>query len=131
VSRSLEVLRGSYGGIVLAGALGQLVALPVVAPLALGAGAVFGARQLAEQRRRRTEQRRIAARRVVRTHLDETGARLAVAVRKAVQAAQRELREYVEALIGDLEAGSHDLPQDVSTEARMLIDAVHEAQGRS
>jgi hypothetical protein len=123
VSRGLDVLRGSYGGIVLAGVLGQLVALPLAAPIALGAGAVFGVRQVADQRRKKVEQRRASARKVVRAHLDETGARLGSAVRKAVQAAQRDVRDGVEALVADLEAGpSHG--EDVSAEAGELLAAI-------
>jgi signal recognition particle receptor subunit beta len=123
VSRGLDVLRGSYGGIVLAGVLGQLVALPLAAPIALGAGAVFGVRQVTDQRRKKVEQRRTSARKVVRAHLDETGARLGSAVRKAVQAAQRDVRDGVEALVADLEAGpSHG--EDVSAEAGALLAAI-------
>ena len=123
VSRGLDVLRGSYGGIVLAGVLGQLVALPLAAPIALGAGAVFGVRQVTDQRRKKVEQRRTSARKVVRAHLDETGARLGSAVRKAVQAAQRDVRDGVEALVADLEAGPSQ-GEDVSAEAGELLAAI-------
>jgi hypothetical protein len=123
VSRGLDVLRGSYGGIVLAGVLGQLVALPLAAPIALGAGAVFGMRQVTDQRRRKVEQRRTTARKLVRAHLDEAGARLGSAVRKAVQSSQRDLRDGVESLIAGLEAGTSG-GEDVSAEAGELLAAV-------
>jgi hypothetical protein len=102
VSRGLDVLRGSYGGVLVAGMVGQLVALPITAPLTLGAGMVFGLRHAAEQRRRRLQQWRLAARKVVRGHLDGVQSELSARIRREIRTAQSAMRDAVERRIETL-----------------------------
>jgi hypothetical protein len=89
---ALEVIRGSYGGILMLGMVANLAALPLLGPLSLGAGVVFGGKQIAEVRKRRLEQRRQEARRSVRGYLDAMQLELATSSRQAIQEVQRDLR---------------------------------------
>ena len=102
VSRGLDMLRGTYGGVLIGGMLGHLVALPVTAPVALGAGTVFGIRHAVDQRKRRIQQRRAAVRRAVRGHLDAVHLELSGRVRRAARAAQADLRESADRRIEHL-----------------------------
>lgn len=101
---ALEVIRGSYGGILMLGMVAKLAALPLLGPLSLGAGVVFGAKQIAEVRKRRQQQRRQEARRSVRGYLDGVQLELATSSRQAIQEVQRDLRGMFTDRIEELRA---------------------------
>lgn len=89
---ALEVIRGSYGGILMLGMVAKLAALPLLGPLSLGVGVIFGGKQIAEVRKRRQQQRRQEAGRSVRGYLDSVQLELSTSSRQAIQEVQRDLR---------------------------------------
>jgi len=90
-------LRGSYSGIAIFGMAGGLLA-PVLGavllgPLSLVAGAVFGRKVAADERKRQLGARRSEARAAVRRYGDEATLHISKHCRDALQLVQRSLRD--------------------------------------
>ena len=99
VSSSMEVLRGSYGGVLMLGMIARLAIIPLAGPASLGVGALFGAKQYRDLKQRRVQQHRQEARSAVRSFLDTVQFELGNLVRRRTQELQRELRAYFSAEI--------------------------------
>ncbi len=101
-------LRGAQGGILLFGVSGQFLpqatALFLASnPVLLGAGAFFGGFQLFEDRKRRIQQRRQAARTQLRQFVDDVQFEVGNELATLVRSVQRDLRDEFGELIGELQ----------------------------
>ena len=101
-------LRGAQGGVLLLGVSGQF--LPQAAavfiasnPVLLGAGALFGGFQLLEDRKRRLQARRQAARTQLRQFTDDVQFEVTNELTKLLRDVQRDLRDEFVELIGELQ----------------------------
>ncbi len=104
----LTGLRGAQSGVMMFGLTGGF--LPSAAalfiasnPVLLGAGALFGGFQLVEDRKRRVQQRRQAARVQMRQFTDDVQFEMANELTKVVRDVQRGLRDEFIELIGELQ----------------------------
>jgi hypothetical protein len=89
----LAAMRGSYGGVLMFGMMGQLAGLALVNPLTAVIGIGLGRRALKEERRRQLMMRRQQAKQAVRRYLDEVSFAVSKQSRDAIRRAQRELRD--------------------------------------
>lgn len=103
----LTGLRGAQSGVMLFGMTGQF--LPSAAalfvatnPVLLGAGVLFGGMQLVEDRKRRVQQRRQAARGQMRQFSDDVQFEMSNELTKALRDVQRNLRDEFVDLINEL-----------------------------
>jgi hypothetical protein len=104
----LTGLRGAQGGVVMFGMMGQF--LPAAAatllasnPVLLGAGALFGGLQLSEDRKRKVQMRRQAARQQVRQFLDDVQFEVTNEMGQLVRDLQRDLRDEFGERLGELQ----------------------------
>lgn len=103
----LTGLRGAQGGIMMLCISGQF--LPAAAavfvmsnPVLLGVGAAFGGMQLLDDRKRKLQQRRQAARTQMRQFADDIQFEMGNELTKALREVQRDLRDEFVELIGEL-----------------------------
>ncbi|HEX6237733.1 MAG TPA: dynamin family protein [Acidimicrobiales bacterium] len=91
-------LRGAQGGVIMFGMMGNFLPAAVATlvasnPVMLGAGALFGGMQLAEDRKRKVQARRQSARQQVRQFIDDVQFEVINEVTGLVRELQRELRD--------------------------------------
>jgi hypothetical protein len=103
-SKGITTLRGAQGGVMMFGMMGQFLpkaagALLATNPVLLGVGAVFGGLGLADERKRKVQMRRQAARTQVRQFLDDVQFEVGNQISTMVRDVQRGLRdEFTERL---------------------------------
>lgn len=114
VESGLNLVRGAYGGIMVFGLLARV--LPVAAgsillsnPFTLGAGLLFGARQIRTQGTRRVAAQRQHARAAFRTAVEQSQHQIAKEIGDAVRSVQRELRDGFAARINELQRATTEL----------------------
>ena len=90
---ALAALRGSYGGVLMFGMLGQLAGLTLINPLTAVIGIGLGRRALKEERKRQLTMRRQQSKQAVRRYLDEVSFAMNKDSRDAIRRVQRELRD--------------------------------------
>ncbi|MEZ5248414.1 MAG: dynamin family protein [Ilumatobacteraceae bacterium] len=107
-STSVTTVRGAQGGIYMFGMLGTF--LPTAAgvllasnPVLLGVGAVFGSMGLMDDRKRKVQMRRQAARAQLRGFLDDVQFEMGNQITNLVKEIQRELRDDVGDRLAELQ----------------------------
>jgi Dynamin family len=94
---ALAAMRGSYGGILMFGMMGQLIGLSLMNPLTAVIGIGLGRKALKEEKKRQLLQRRQQAKMAVRRYLDEVSFAVNKDSRDAIRHVQRDLRnEFTE-----------------------------------
>ncbi len=101
-SSVLTGLRGGSSGIILLGMIGRLAGLALATPVSVGVGAVFGAKQVLDERKRLLEKRRQEARSAARRYLSQAQTDLSAGVREQIKDAQRALRDEVSDRLNEL-----------------------------
>jgi hypothetical protein len=130
-AQGLSLVRSSYGGVAMFGALAGLAGLPVVAPVVAAAGLALGARGLSEERKRLLAQRRAAAKAALRRYVDDAGFLAGKASRDLVRvrqgairtAVQQRLEEAMTSARADLDAAVAAGRADAATRAARRADA--------
>ncbi len=89
----LAAMRGSYGGVLMFGMMGQLAGLSLVNPLTAVIGIGLGRRALKDERKRQLMMRRQQAKLATRRYLDELSFAVSKDSRDAIRTVQRELRD--------------------------------------
>ncbi len=144
LTSGLSVLRGGYSGMLMLGMLAQVAGIALLGPLSLGAGALFGARQYRDERKRQMERHRQQARTVLRQFLDQAYIELSTRTQRAVQDAHRSLRDHYSERIRRLSATyanavrvleeSRDADQarraQLTAATRQRLDAIDQLAGR-
>jgi GTPase Era involved in 16S rRNA processing len=64
-------LRGSYGGVLMFGLITSLAGLPLINPISLGAGALFGGKTIKDESDGRLKRRQAAAKAAAQRHIDD------------------------------------------------------------
>lgn len=90
----LSGLRGAQGGLILFGMVAGLSGLAIPAGALLGVAAVFGGKQVIEERGRQLTQRRQQARTAIRQFLDEAEFEVAKALRDLTRELTRQVRDH-------------------------------------
>lgn len=87
-------LRGAQSGILVIGMLGSLAGLVLSTGVLVGIGAVFGGKQIFEERKRQTTQRRQKARTAIRQYLDDAQFEVGKSMRDLARELQRQIRDH-------------------------------------
>lgn len=131
VRAGLTSLRGAQGGVIMFGVGSQF--LPAAAavfvasnPVLLGAGAIFGGAQFIENRTRKVQARRQAARTQLRQFTDDAQFEVTNELVKLLRTVQRELRDEFIELITELQqswTGAAQRANDAATEGERSLTA--------
>jgi hypothetical protein len=96
-------LRGSYGGVLMFGLATSLAGLPLINPVSIGAGALFGGKSIRDEGKSMLKRRQAAAKTAVQRHVDDFFLRLSKDSRDTVRQAHRMLRDHFAALTEQLQ----------------------------
>ena len=105
---SLAAMRGSYGGVLMFGMMGQLAGLTLVNPLTAVIGIGLGPRALKDERKRQLTMRRQQAKQATRRYLDEVSFAVNKDSRDAIRCVQRELRDEFTARAEQLQRSTRE-----------------------
>lgn len=93
MDKALAAMRGSYGGLLMFGMMGQMLGLALLNPLTVVVGVGLGRRALKEEKARRLAQRQQQAKNAVRKYLDEVNLEASKVSRDTVRKVHRDLRD--------------------------------------
>jgi hypothetical protein len=97
-------LRGSYGGVLMFGLVTSLtVGLPLLNPISLGAGAVFGGKSIREEGETRLRRRQAAAKAAAQRHVDDFFLRFGKDCKDVTRHVHRGLRDHFAELASDMQ----------------------------
>jgi 50S ribosome-binding GTPase len=97
-------LRGSYGGVLMFGLLTSLtVGLPLINPIALGAGVLFGGKSILEEGETRLRRRQAAAKTAAQRHVDDFFLRFGKDCKDVLRYVHRGLRDHFAGLASELQ----------------------------
>lgn len=125
--QALSLLRGSYGGIAMFGALGGLAGIVVSLPAVVGVGLLLGGKGLREEKQRQLVQRRAQAKVSLRHYLDAATFALLNDQRDTLRAVQRALRDHYSTRAAEL-ARSARQALDAATAASTVDAAERDAR---
>lgn len=123
LDQGLVGVKGAQGGIMMFGMMGQFLpaaagALIATNPVLLGIGALFGTMGLSEDRKRKVQMRRQAARVQVRQFLDDVQFEVTNQLTSVVRDIQRELRDEFTARLGELQRTYTDVAKRAQEDAQ-------------
>jgi hypothetical protein len=90
---ALSAMRGSYGGLLMFGMMGQVIGLTLLNPLTAVVGIGMGRRALKDERKRQLTIRRQQAKQAVRRFLDDISFAVTKESRDSLRRVQRDLRD--------------------------------------
>lgn len=96
--RLLTGMRGGYGGMLMIGMASTLAGLALLNPFSIGAGVLFGAKTVRDERKRELARRRSEAKVAVRKHVDEVTFQVGKDSRDMLRRTQRDLRDHFSGL---------------------------------
>ncbi len=96
-------MRGSYGGLLMVGLATTLAGMPMINPLSLGVGALFGGKSIRDESRQLLRRRQAVVKTAVQRHVDDFFVRVTKDRRDAARQAQRMLRDHFTALTEELQ----------------------------
>jgi hypothetical protein len=96
-------LRGSYGGVLMVGLATSLTGMPLINPISVGAGAVFGGKSIRDESKTLLKRRQAAAKNAVQRHVDEVFVRLNKEAKDTIRRVHRVLRDHFGAVTEDLQ----------------------------
>ncbi|WP_433533018.1 dynamin family protein [Micromonospora sp. CA-263727] len=98
-------MKGSYGGLLMFGLALTLAGMPMINPISIGAGALFGGKSIRDEGRQLLRRRQATVKAAVQRHVDDFFVRVTKDSRDAARQAQRLLRDHFSALTEELQAG--------------------------
>lgn len=96
-------LRGSYGGLLMFGLATSLAGMPLINPISLGAGALFGGKSIHDEGRSLLKRRQAAAKTASQRHVDDFFIKLNKDCRDTARQVQRVLRDHFTAVTEELQ----------------------------
>lgn len=94
--------RGGYGGLLMLGLASTVAGFALLNPLSIGAGLLFGAKTVRDEKKRLVQRRQGEARNAVRRHIDEATFQVGKDSRDNLRQIQRELRDHFTAVADEL-----------------------------
>ncbi|OJY40688.1 dynamin family protein [Pseudonocardia sp. 73-21] len=94
----LTGMRGGYGGMLMIGMASTLAGLALLNPFSIGAGVLFGAKTVRDEKKRELARRRSEAKVAVRKHIDEVTFQVGKDSRDMLRRTQRDLRDHFSGL---------------------------------
>jgi hypothetical protein len=121
-------LRGSYGGVLMAGLITSLAGLPVINAISLAVGGVFGTRSLRDESQVRLKRRQAAAKAAAQRHVDDFFLKFGKDSRDVARRVQRRLRDHFtavteelqESIIASARTGRQEVDRDAAELSREL-----------
>ncbi|MEV6815781.1 GTP-binding protein, partial [Micromonospora sp. NPDC051296] len=98
-------MKGSYGGLLMFGLALTLAGMPMINPISIGAGALFGGKSIRDEGKQLLRRRQATVKTAVQRHVDDFFVRVNKDTRDAARQAQRMLRDHFSALTEELQAG--------------------------
>lgn len=96
-------LRGSYGGVLMFGLATTLAGMPLLNPISIGAGALFGGKTIRDESKSLLRRRQAVAKAAAQRHVDDFFLRMSKDTRDTVRQVQRMLRDHFTALTEELQ----------------------------
>jgi hypothetical protein len=110
-------LRGSYGGVLMAGLITSMAGMPILNGVSIGVGTVFGGKALKDESDGRLKRRQAAAKAAVQRHVDDFFLKFGKDCRDVARRVQRRLRDHFTAL-------TEELQETIVESARVAKEAV-------
>lgn len=110
-------LRGSYGGVLMAGLITSLAGMPVINAVSLAVGGVFGTRSLKDESQVRLKRRQAAAKVAAQRHVDDFFLKFGKDAKDIARRVQRRLRDHFTAV-------TEELQESIVSSARTARQAV-------
>ena len=95
--------RGGYGGMLMIGLATTLAGFAMLNPISVGAGLLFGAKTVREERKRQLQRRQSEAKVAVRRHIDEVTFQVGKDSRDMLRRVQRQLRDHFTSVAEELQ----------------------------
>jgi hypothetical protein len=95
--------RGGYGGMLMIGLATTLAGFAMLNPISVGAGLLFGAKTVREERKRQLQRRQSDAKVAVRRHIDEVTFQVGKDSRDMLRRVQRQLRDHFTSVAEELQ----------------------------
>jgi signal recognition particle receptor subunit beta len=108
VQRTINSMRGSYGGVLMVGLMTSLAGLALVNPWSIGAGVLLGANTFREDRKARTAQRQAEAKAGVARLMDDVIFQVGRESKYRVREVHRTLRDHFGAVAVELARSADD-----------------------
>ncbi|SDZ41708.1 Dynamin family protein [Micromonospora pattaloongensis] len=103
VQKVITGLKGSYGGLLMFGLATTLAGMPLINPISLGAGALFGGKSIHDESRSLLKRRQAVAKGAVQRHVDDFFIKLNKDCKDTVRNVQRTLRDHFTAVTEELQ----------------------------
>ncbi|MFE3191222.1 dynamin family protein [Nocardia sp. NPDC059240] len=91
-------VRGSYGGVVMAGMVGTMAGMALINPISLGAGVLLGGKAFTDDKRARLAKRRADGKMAVRRYLDDVAFHTGKETKDRLHRIHRLLRDHFTAI---------------------------------
>ncbi|MFG1654954.1 dynamin family protein [Micromonospora chersina] len=96
-------MRGSYGGLLMVGLATTLAGMPMINPLSVGVGALFGGKSIRDESKQLLRRRQAVVKTAIQRHVDDFFVRVTKDRRDAVRQVQRMLRDHFTGLTEELQ----------------------------
>ncbi|MEV1329139.1 dynamin family protein [Micromonospora costi] len=96
-------MKGSYGGLLMFGLAMTLAGMPMINPVSIGAGALFGGKSIRDESRQLLRRRQATVKTAVQRHVDDFFVRVVKDCRDAARQVQRMLRDHFAGLTDELQ----------------------------
>ena len=87
-------MRGSYGGVLMFGLLTGLAGMSLINPISIGAGILIGAKVYKDEQESRLKRRRVEAKALVRSHIDDVIFQVGKQLKDRLRLVQRGTRDH-------------------------------------
>jgi hypothetical protein len=108
LQRTINSMRGSYGGVLMVGLMTSLAGLALVNPWSIGAGVLLGANTFREDRKARTFQRQVEAKAAVARLMDDVIFQVGRESKYRIREVHRTLRDHFSAVAVELARSADD-----------------------
>jgi hypothetical protein len=110
-------LRSSYGGMLMFGMATTLAGMPLINPVSIGAGALFGGKGIMDESKSLLKRRQAVAKTAAQRHVDDFFLRLSKDSRDTARQVHRMLRDHFAALTEELQEAIVDSFRSAKQEA--------------
>ncbi|WP_226354391.1 dynamin family protein [Pseudonocardia sp. ICBG601] len=117
--------RGGYGGMLMFGLASTFAGIALLNPLSVGAGLLFGAKTVRDEKKRMKQRRQADSKNAVRRHIDEVTFQVGKDSRDNLRRIQRDLRDHFTTVADEL---SEALKESVAAAQTALKDDAERQQ---